>query len=232
MKTKEIYKYPYNVRPEDEIKVFISDRIYENVQNRRIIVVSAGFILTGLFGMPHEVDAIGLPPRGKSATKIYRPGRKQFQQHAPTINLRLDKILMPSTNRMIPVIYLNGHYCYINDHLLKKLRAGDLYGTLSVVTIGVVIYIMCQLSGVDAFVILRELGKFNAPRVDPRSGLNRTYSQPSSRTVPESALEITRPTAMPHQEFVDLPKEERRQVPHPYDKIIHVEGHPRLQVGF
>ena len=37
---------------------------------------------------------------------------------------------------------------------------------------------------------------------------------------------------MPHQEFVGLTKEERRQVPHPYDKIIHVEGHPRLRVGF
>jgi hypothetical protein len=151
---------------------------------------------------------------------------------APTVNLCLDKTLMMPTNRMIPLIYLNGHYCYINDHLLKKLRAGDLSGTLTVVTIGVVVYLMCQLSGVDAFVILRELGKFNAPTVDPGFGLNPTYAQPSSRTVPGSALEITRPTAMPHQEFVGLTKEERRQVPHPYDKIIHVEGHPRLRVGF
>ena len=39
---------------------------------------------------------------------------------------------------------------------------------------------------------------------------------------------------MPDQEFefVGLPKEERRQVSHPYDKIIHVEDHPRLRVGF
>ena len=62
--------------------------------------------------------------------------------------------------------------------------------------------------------------------------MNPTYAQPSSCTVPGSALEITRPTAMPHQEFVGLPKEQRRQVPHPYDKIIHLEGHPRLRVGF
>lgn len=115
---------------------------------------------------------------------------------------------------------------------LKNLRAGDLSGTLTVITIGVVVYLMCQLSGVDAFVILRELGKFNAPTVGPGFGLNPTYAQPSSCTVPGSALEITRPTAMPHQEFVGLTKEERRQVPHLYDKIIHVEGHPRLRVGF
>ena len=37
---------------------------------------------------------------------------------------------------------------------------------------------------------------------------------------------------MPHSEFIGLTKEERRQVAHPYDKIIHVEGHPRLRVGF
>lgn len=104
--------------------------------------------------------------------------------------------------------------------------------TLTVVTIGVVVYLMCQLSGVDAFVILREFGKFNAPTVDPGFGLNPTYAQPSSCTVPGSALEITRPSAMPHQEFVGLTKEERRQVPNPYDKIIHVEGHLRLRVGF
>lgn len=84
---------------------------------------------------------------------------------APTVNRRLDKILMLSTNRIILLIYLNGHYCY--DHLLKKLRAGELSGTLTVVTIGVVVYLMCQLSGVDAFVILRELGKLNAPTVGP-----------------------------------------------------------------
>ena len=37
---------------------------------------------------------------------------------------------------------------------------------------------------------------------------------------------------MPHQEFTDLTKEERRQLPHHHDKIIDVEGHQRLQVGF
>ena len=62
--------------------------------------------------------------------------------------------------------------------------------------------------------------------------MSPTYAQPSSRTVTGSALEITRPTAMPHQEFVGLTKEERRQVPNPYDKIIDVECRPRLRVGY
>jgi len=37
---------------------------------------------------------------------------------------------------------------------------------------------------------------------------------------------------MPHQEFTDLTKEERRQLSHHHDKIIDVEGHQRLRVGF
>ena len=55
---------------------------------------------------------------------------------------------------MIPLIYINGHYSYINEQLLKKLRAGDLSANLTLVGIGVVIYVMCQLSGVDAFAIV------------------------------------------------------------------------------
>lgn len=84
---------------------------------------------------------------------------------------------------------------------------------------------MCQSLGVDAFAILRELGRVNAPTVDPRFGT-------PSRAGTGSTLQITRPTAMPHQEFTDLTKEERRQLPHHHDKIIDVEGHQRLRIGF
>ena len=63
-------------------------------------------------------------------------------------------------NHMIPLIYINGHYSYINEQLLKKLRAGDLTSNLSVVVIGVAVYLMFQLSGVDAFGIIAQ---WNAP---------------------------------------------------------------------
>ena len=65
-------------------------------------------------------------------------------------------------------------------------------------------------------------GKYDSKNVGPSGSGATTY------------LEMEKPASMPHQEFVGLTKEERRQVPHPYayDKIIHVEGHPRLRVGF
>jgi hypothetical protein len=33
-----------------------------------------------------------------------------------------------------------------------------------------IVYIMCQLSGVDAFAIFNEMGKWNASTVDPGFG--------------------------------------------------------------
>ena len=71
--TKEIFKYPYNARTEDEINVFLSDKICEQVvkvnckngqifctvkdritsQNKEIIF-SAAILFGVLFGMPEE----------------------------------------------------------------------------------------------------------------------------------------------------------------------------------
>jgi hypothetical protein len=246
--TKQIYKYPYNAKTEDEIKIFLSDQICEQVmkityKNGQIfctikdritsknkeILLSAAIFFGALLVMPTESPAIGVPIRFPSAPEIHRPVPQYFPKYAPTINPRVEKIIMITNNKMIPLIYINGHYSYINEQLLRKLRAGDLSASIIVVTIGVIVYVMCQLSGIDAFTILRELGRLNAPTVDPRFGLNPTTpSRPGSG----STLQITRPTAMPHQEFDGLTKEDRRQVPHHHDKIIDVEGHPRLRVGF
>ena len=179
--TKEIYKYPYNSRTEDEIKVFLSDKICEQVvkvnykngqifctikdritsQNKEIIFSTA--ILFGvLFDMPYKAKGIGVSPILPSAPEIHRPAWQTVPQHAPIINPRLDKIVMMANNynnHMIPLIYLNGDYSWISEQLLKKLRAGDLSANLTIVTIGIVIYVMCQLSGVDAFAIFDPIGK-------------------------------------------------------------------------
>lgn len=39
---------------------------------------------------------------------------------------------------------------------------------------------------------------------------------------------MERPSAMPHQDFTTLTKEQRRNLPDPRDGIIDVEGHPKL----
>jgi hypothetical protein len=49
-----------------------------------------------------------------------------------------------NNNKMIPLIYINGHYSYINQQFLKKLRAGDLTANITIIVIGVVVCTMCQ----------------------------------------------------------------------------------------
>lgn len=150
---------------------------------RIVVVISLATVV--LFSNLESVLAIGLQMPATPVVRVYPSYKRQYQiEIAPTVNPRLDKIYFMPNKEMIPLIHLNGHHCYISEYLLKKLRTSDLYGTLTVVTIGIVVYIIYRLSDVDAFVIVRELGKLNAPTVYPESGLSLTYSQPSSRTVP------------------------------------------------
>lgn len=37
---------------------------------------------------------------------------------------------------------------------------------------------------------------------------------------------------MPHQEFVSLTKEQRRNLPHPNDSFIDIEGHSKLTIRY
>lgn len=201
--TKEIYKYPYNARTEDEIKVFLSDKICEQVvkvnykngqifctvkdritsQNKEIIF-SAAILFGVLFGMPYKAKGIGVSPILPSAPEIHRPARQTVPQHAPIINPGLDKIVMMANNRMIPLIYINGYYSYINEQLLKKLRAGDLAANITVIAIGVVVYIMFQLSGVDAFQII---ANWNPPQPSPTFGPGPSSSSTQLSVIPTKA---------------------------------------------
>ena len=113
--------------------------------------------------------------------------KNYYPQITPIINPRLDKIVMMYNNRMIPLISINGHYSYINEQLLKKLRAGDLAVNITVIAIGVVIYIMCQLSGVDAFQIITN---WNAPQPSPTIGPGPSSSSTQLSVIPTKAQEF------------------------------------------
>jgi hypothetical protein len=137
--------------------------------------------------MPYKAKGIGVSPILPSAPEIHRPARQTVPQHAPIINPRLDKIVMMANNRMIPLIYINGHYSYINEQLLKKLRAGDLTSNLTVVVIGVAVYLMFQLSGVDAFGIIAQ---WNAPQPSPTFGPGPSSSSTEIALIPTQAQQF------------------------------------------
>ena len=131
------------------------------------------------------------------------------------------------TQEMIPLIYLNAQNVYINEKVLKKLRAGDLSGNLALAAIGIIVLLMYQLSVGSAFTIFDRIAHWNAPTVAPSFGLN-----PYSRSQPR--LEMEKPSVMPQQEYSSLTRSERRQLadPHGRDASIELNGYPRLDLRF
>ena len=132
-----------------------------NPKSKRVIVV---LVSTLWFSNVQPAPAMGLSIPADPVVRLQPSYRHSSEvKTAPTVRTRLDKIVMMANNHnnhMIPLIYINGHYSYINEQLLKKLRAGDLTSNLSVIVIGVAVYLMFQLSGVDAFGIIAQ---WNAP---------------------------------------------------------------------
>ena len=60
--------------------------------------------------MPTEARSIGVLVRLYSAPEINCPAPQYFYQYAPTVNPGVDKIIMITNNKMIPLTYINGHY--------------------------------------------------------------------------------------------------------------------------
>jgi hypothetical protein len=62
------------------------------------------------------------------------------------------------------------------------------------------------------------------------SSSRKNYFSKSSQ--PGVSLQMERPSAMPHQDFTALTKEERRNLPDARDGFIDVEGHPKLTLRY
>lgn len=99
------------MRPEDDLKVFLSDIICEqvvkvNYKNGQIfiiikdrinfkkkkIILSAAIIFGGLFLIPEDAKSIGVPARLFSTPEINRPAREHFYPYTRTVVERVDKV--------------------------------------------------------------------------------------------------------------------------------------------
>ena len=136
----------------DSVVLLIKDRevVYGFVRNipsnvkyktKRVIVVG-GLVFACLFGGAPSSGAMGLPtpsPRLYEPIEIIQPSYKHPTEMkiAPIVYKRLDKISLMPTKKT----YLNAQNVYINEKVLKKLRAGDLSANLALIAIGVIVYI-------------------------------------------------------------------------------------------
>ena len=87
---------------------------------------------------------------------------------------------MMANYEMIPLIYLNQNYSYINKQLLKKLQklwGGDFLSNLTIVGIGVIVCIIYHVGDVNGFQILSH---YNALTTSPRFGQAPSSSQMSA----------------------------------------------------
>ena len=138
-----------------------------NGKTKRIILVIA--LVGGLWlsdVQPSSAMGLSMPPAPmvRVHPSYEHPSEVKI---APTVNPRLDKIYFMPNKEMIPLIYLNAKNVYINERVLKRLRAGGFEETLALMAIGVIVFLTFQLSGTDAFAILEQFGKLNAPTTNP-----------------------------------------------------------------
>ena len=86
-------------------------------------------------GTAQRSEAMGLsiPPRSTPVGRV-QPSYQQPAELkiASIFYKRLDKICLIPTKEMIPLIYLNAQNVYLNEKVLRKLRAGNLSGMLLV----------------------------------------------------------------------------------------------------
>jgi len=157
-----------------------------------------------------------------------KPRFKDFIKVALIFIDNFDKIVL--TDQKIEQFDIIAKKCMNSSITMEKailqLRSG--HGLTDVVAIMIFVTFMNWLDGAKSFQINLP------PHMDPMGWLQGSYNQPKTGSYSKSPafLQITRPTTMPHQEFVGLTKEERRQLPHTNDMKLNYEGHPELNVGF
>lgn len=209
-------------------------------KTKKVIVVSllAGAIY---FSNVQASEAIGLSLPPAPVLRVQPSYQHDSKiQIARVIPRRDDLIVYKSPKEILFLMYLNDPRISSNQEVLKlvkELRGGS-WGLL--VTAGFLGLIILIFSMGEGFVPnnVNPGWEINRPNPFQPQGGHLRYPPiydvffPQKTIDSRSMLQVNRPTAMPHEEFVALTKEERRALPHSNDmKIIH-EGRPELEVGF
>jgi hypothetical protein len=182
--TKELYKYPFNAKIKDEMKIFLSDKICEkvlqvNYKNGQIFctikdkitfekkeILLSGAILFGvLFVIPNESKAVGVSPIPHSATEIHRSARQTVPQPVPIINQRLDKIRFVKPNESPLWIYIMDDQFLRTlklKQIIRDIRGGTLIETAALLLVIIIMY---------QFMIVGD--SFEMPIVHPNGAVHR-----------------------------------------------------------
>lgn len=184
-----------------------------------------------------EATGLSMPPR--PVVRVQPSYQYDFKTRiAKVIPRKENRIVYKSPEELLFLMHLNDPRISSNQKVLKlvtELRGGG-WGFLE--TAGLLGVIILIFSVGEGFVNLNPgWGLEGQNPVQPPGPLRYppVYDVLSPRPGsprPGSTLGVNRPSSVPHQQFVELTKEERRSLPHNNNmKIIH-EGRPKLEVGF
>ena len=119
---------PRFLKPSKCKRQFVKKLSYKVNRKSKKTIVDITLVSTFWFSNVQSAPAMGLSIPAAPLVRIQPSSRHLSEvKIAPTVRPRLDKIVMMANNHnthMIPLIYINGHYSYINEQLLKKLRGG------------------------------------------------------------------------------------------------------------
>lgn len=114
------------------------------------------------------------------------------------------------------------------DEAILRLRGGD--GLPDLIAIMIFVVFMNWLDGAESF------QQILPPHMDPIGWAqgNYNYNQPKTGNSSKSptSLQVSRPSAMPHPDFVALTPAQQCALPHSNNMKIQHEGYQELNVGF
>lgn len=186
-----------------------------------------------LFSSASPAAAIGTNPFPRRPIEIIQENKYQKPRVAPIVPQRWNKIRIDyDAKQMFPLIYLNGRQIYINEEILKGIRAGDFgdfYLGMFVFTLLVVIF--SAMDSADAFAILQQIGKWNAPHPSSPFGPAPSSSSTAIALVPTQAQQFNDMLLkfnQPQSEYVMTKPEALELIAKTYPGQIEVTANERI----
>ena len=174
--------------------------------------------------------------------EISRPVENYVYQYAPTVKPKVDKVTFIKYKPLPLCIYLIDNR-FLNSfdtrHIVNTIRGGGLIESAAAF---LALFLFWQLVSItiDGFIYDHRNPFLGINNQHHRPGRAQKYPPINNIFFPEEKshcnsntyLEIQKPSSMPHQQFCDLPKAEKRALPHINDMEMRYDGHPILRVGF
>ena len=231
----EVQKYPYCGRT-DETEDYLSEKIWcYTIRIRKKIIkkakrlVAYGDLILRLTNGVVPSQAIGLPilPTTPPIMRSIHSDTPKKVIIAGVINNSPEKTVFneKQMDQLYDLAVKYRNNLISKEELVMELRGGGIEDWVA--AFGIIIAIITLINNAGAFQVPSNPGATVPPHLEWLYG-NQQPGYPS----PSTSLQMQRPSTMPHQEYISLTKEQKRNLPDHRDGFISVEGHSHLVVRY